>query len=241
MAQEDLGPAAPVPATPEWIRSAAVALAQIHFDNLQNCAIPLADGPYWQHLLTDLTVSHFHQKIEDSPAFAREFGAYLTPLQRAAERFARDMNALCREGDSLTLTHGDLQTLDGDHVRNRGGLPCIIDFGFCRRAPFYIDLVDYFSPAEAEAYRRELARLGHAVPASEFRERLRAATPYAGFLYLFPALLQWGNGPTEQTGRRLLRLLKTILSGDFPEHRIRYSDPLFAALLAEHRAGGLLR
>lgn len=244
MAQEDLGPVrAPVCPTPQWMRSAAAALAQIHFDNLQKGDslpwLPRADGAYWRRLLTQLTVDHFAAKIEQSPAFAREFGPYLSPLRARAEQFERDMTALWRESDSLTLTHGDLQTADGDHIRNCGGRPRIIDFGFCRYAPFYIDLASYFTLAEAESYHAALTALGFPLKKADFRERLRAAAPYAGFVYLFPALMQWGDGPTEQTGRRLLQLLKIIFSGDFPERRNHYSDSLFAALLAQHRAGEL--
>ena len=116
------------------------------------------------------------------------------------------MAALFEAGTANTLTHGDVQTMDGDHVRCRGGRPVVIDFGFCRYAPLYIDLTDYFRPEEWalcwETYRAQGLRLGK----QDFLEGCRTAARYPGFAYLFPALMAWKRGEPERL-RRCMRLL----------------------------------
>ena len=64
--------------------------------------------------------------------------------------------ALYKETQWLTLTYGDLQSINGDHVYNIQEIPYIIDFGFASYAPFYIDLVDYFSFENAALYHKAL-------------------------------------------------------------------------------------
>lgn len=54
-----------------------------------------------------------------------------------------------------------------------------------------------------------------------------------------PGIAQWANGPTERTGKRLLQMLRIILTGSFPDHRNNYAPAPFEALLAKHRQGTL--
>lgn len=243
MAQQDMGRNPfPMAVGPEWMAQVADALAQIHADNLGRGEampwLPHADRAYWQdYLIRQISVDHFERLMENNADFRREFGAYLPALRRNAEKFAADMAELYAEGDGLTLTHGDLQTADGAHVYDCGGKPCIIDFGWCYYAPFYIDLASYFSFEEARLYYDAMVRRGVSLRYGDFEERLRAAFRYSGLIYLCPSVMQWGQGPTERTGKRLLQMLKIILTGEFPERRIQYSDALFRQLLREHRAG----
>lgn len=245
MAQQDMG-RNPVPAAvgPAWMAQVANALAQIHADNLGRGAampwLPHADRAYWQaYLIRSISVDHFERLMENNADFRREFGAYLPALRRNAEKFAADMAELYAEGDSLTLTHGDLQTVDGSHVYDCGGKPCIIDFGWCHYAPFYVDLASYFSFEDARLYYDAMVRRGISLHYGDFEERLRAAFRYSGLIYLCPSVMQWGQGPTEQTGKRLLQMLKIVLTGEFPERKIHYSEALFRQLLREHRSGML--
>ena len=72
----------------------------------------------------------------------------------------------------MTLTHGDLQSIEGDHVYNIQEVLYIIDFGFARYAPFYIDLVDYFSFENADLYHKALTSRWFSVNVKDFDERL---------------------------------------------------------------------
>lgn len=241
MAMQDLGPQkSPPPDDEPWLSSVAETLAAIHAANMGRGAempwLPPADDAYWLSVTGRLSVDHFAQKMEDCPAFSREFGRYLPRLRQEASRFARDMTALCQEGTSLTLTHGDLQMRDGAHIYPCGGIPYVIDFGFCRYAPFYIDLAGWFTPDSLPLYHRALTAQGIRLKYADCEERFRVACRYNGFIYLCPSVLDWRQGPTEQTGRRLMQALKIILDGDFPERKIHYSDALFAQLLREYHS-----
>ena len=110
-----------------------------------------------------------------------------------------------------------------------------MDFGFCRYAPFYIDLAGWFSPEELLPYYLQQKERGFSLSYAGFQERAKAALRYNGFVYLFPSLMDWGEGPTEQTGRRLLQCIFLLLDGDFPEKRRHYSEALFHSLLARHK------
>lgn len=244
MAMEDLGaPKLPERPGAKWMEKTAEALADIHACRMgvEMPWLPPADGEYWKWIATQISIDHFERKIGQSEAFQREFEGYLPLLRGRAEAFVRDMIALERESGSLTLTHGDLQTVDGAHVYDCGGRPRIIDFGWCYRAPFYVDLASYFSFEDAKLYHAALVRRGVELKYSDFDERLRAAFRYNGFIYFCPSVMNWGEGPTERTGRRLLQMIKIILTGEFPERRIGYSDAVFAQLLEEHQSGALLR
>lgn len=243
MAMEDLGHNPfPSPDDQTWMPKVSEALAKIHVNNMgkgdQMPWLPHADEACWKdYLLTQISVDHLERKASQNPAFAKEFGRYIPLVQDKAAQFGREMAALYREGDSLTLTHGDLQTVDGAHIYDCSGKPYIIDFGWCYYAPFYIDLASYFTFEDAKLYYKALVSQGFSLQYGDFVERLRAAFRYNGFIYLCPSVMQWGDGPTAYTGKRLLQMLKIILTGEFPERRINYTDQLFAKLLDEHRRG----
>lgn len=244
MAMEDLGRIKMAPLGPNWTPRVAEALARIHARNLRRGSemswLPHADRKYWEdYVITTLSVDHFEALTVQNPDFSREFGAYLPLLREKASIFARDMAALYREKESLTLTHGDLQPADGSHVREYNGEPYIIDFGWCHYAPFYIDLVSYFNQEDSRMYYKELISNGVALSFADFYERLRAAFRYSGLIYLYPSIRQWSSGPTELTGKRLLQMLKIVLTGEFPERKIDYSSQLFSKLLNEHNNGTL--
>ena len=205
MAMEDLGRQRLAdPGDGAWLGKVAQALASIHGANLGKGAempwLPAADSTYWQSVVTQLSVDHFERKMGQNPEFNREFGKYLPELRRCGERFAREMDALCREGDCLTLTHGDLQMRDGAHIYDCGGSPRIIDFGFCRYAPFYIDLAGWFSRENLRVYYDTLAAQGFAPGYAGFEERARAAFRYNGFVYLCPSVMGWGTAPRRGQG-----------------------------------------
>ena len=130
-------------------------------------------------------------------------------MRKAGHAFARDMTALSKETQWLTLTHGDLQDMEGSHVYNVLGKPYVIDFGFARYAPFYIDLVDYFSFENAALYHKALTNKGFSLSRPDFEERFRAAYRYPCFIYMFPSIMQWKSGSKE----RLLKLLHRAFSG----------------------------
>lgn len=213
MVQQDLGRRAGAPqADRQWMERVAKALADIHVANMNRGEgmpwLPHADAAYWTRIVTQISVDHFERAIEESQAFARQFGQLLPRLRRAGARFASDMTALCAEAQWLTLTHGDLQSIDGDHVYNVNGVPYFIDFGFSCYAPFYIDLAPYFSFDDASLYHQALLEKGLSLKPTDFEERFRAAHRYTGFIYMFPSILQWQRG-SEQ---RLMGLLDTILA-----------------------------
>ncbi|MEK3794820.1 hypothetical protein MKX42_24055 [Paenibacillus sp. FSL R7-0204] len=244
MAMEDLGKIQTPPLGLNWTPRVAEALARIHARNLCRGSempwLPRADRKYWEdYFITTLSVDHFEALTVQNPDFSREFGAYLPLLREKAHTFARDMASLYGEKDSLTLTHGDLQPVDGSHVHDYKGEPYIIDFGWCHYAPFYIDLVSYFNYEDATGYYNKLIANGVSLSYADFYERLRAAFRYSGLIYLYPSIRQWSSGPRELTGKRLLQMLKIILTGDLPERKIDYSSQLFSKLLKEHNSGTL--
>ena len=211
---EDVRPCEPVPRSLSWTKQVAAALAGVHTDNLAGgggraLPLPHAEEAYWVRVTTALSVDHFERQCAEDGRFAAEYGSLLPRLRRRGERFVQDMTALCREGTSLTLTHGDLQDREGDHVRCRRGRPMILDWGFTRYAPFYIDLVDYFTQEEAFLYWEEMRCLGLPLSRSDFAERFRLASAYPGFIYLYPALASFRRGSAEKLNRLL-----SLLCGD---------------------------
>ena len=240
MAMEDLGQQRLAePCDIPWLRRVADSLASIHSMNMNQGGkmpwLPIADEAYWQSVVTTLSVDHFERKMEQNAAFNQEFGGYLPKLREIGQQFANDMNTLSKEKDVMTLTHGDLQMRDGAHIYCCGGTPRIIDFGFCRYAPFYIDLAGWFGRDELKLYYEALCKRGWTIKYADFEERARTAYRYSGFIYLCPSVMDWKAGPTEQTGKRLLQALYIILRGDFPERNRAYADELFSKILREHR------
>lgn len=213
MIQQDLGKKLGAPHDNlQWMESVANALAEIHGRNMNRGKempwLPHADADYWGKIVAQISVDHFEREICENRNFARQFGAYLPQLREAGNAFARDMTALYEETQWLTLTHGDLQNIEGDHVYNIQGRPYIIDFGFARYAPFYIDLVDYFSFENAALYHKALTDRGFTLNLKDFEERFKVTFKYPCFIYMFPSIMQWKHGSED----RLLKLLHRILS-----------------------------
>lgn len=193
-----------------WKKQVASALADIHVDNFVNTnkipQIPYADEAYWKWITTQISVDHFERKCVQDNLFARQYGRELPKLRKQAQRFVRNMTQLARDGTSLTVTHGDLQKMDGDHVRCFKGQPVIIDWGFGRYAPFYIDLVDYFTQEEAMVYLKELHNQGIIVSQSMFKEGYAMTRCYPVFIYMYPALEQYNRGDDTRLNALLSRL-----------------------------------
>lgn len=213
MVQQDLGKRVPAPKNnPAWMQRVALALAKIHGKNMRRGEempwLPRADADYWQKIVKQISISHFEKAVCEDEKFARQFEATLPKLQAAGRRFAADMTALSEESPFMTLTHGDIQRIDGSHVYNVEGRPYIIDFGFCRYAPFFIDLVDYFSLEEALFYRQALADQGVHMPPRDFEARFRAAAKYPGFIYMFPGIMQWKRGDENGLVNCIQRILQ---------------------------------
>lgn len=240
MAQEDLGRLMmPDADCSVWLSGVAEALSTIHTAFLENGKemqwLARADREYWEKVVTGLSVDHFARKMQENPDFNREFGKYLPKLQKTGKDFVRDMTAMSEDEKCMTLTHGDLQMHDGTHIYDRNGTSCVIDFGFCRYAPFYIDLAGWFTADTLHLYYDAFCNRGNAISYKEFETRAKTAFRYAGFIYLCPSVMDWANGPTGQTGKRLLQSLKIILTGNFEERKKDYSDKLFKKILEEHR------
>lgn len=195
-----------------WMRNVASAFAEIHGNNMGRADempwLPYADADYWSKIVTQISVSHFEKAVCEDSSFARQFESVLPKLQDEAKKFACDMVSLCKESEFMTLTHGDVQNIDGSHVYNVHGNPYIIDFGFSRYAPFYIDLVDYFLLENALFYRQMLEDKGLHINLKDFEERFRIASKYPGFIYMFPSIIQWKRGSEES----LINCLNKILN-----------------------------
>lgn len=208
---EDVGNLQPVPENlAHWKRQVARALAGIHRDNLGRGAempwLPRGDEEYWRHLTGALSVDHFARMCAEDPVFANQYGEKLPSLRETAEAFSLEMAKLYADGKANTLTHGDIQTPLGDHVRSQDGRPRIIDFGFCRYAPLFIDLVDYFSPDEWVLCWEEMENEGGDFGKSYFLKGCETASRYPAFAYLFPALMAWKRGEPQRL-QKCFRLL----------------------------------
>lgn len=240
MVMEDLGkPKIFCPENEIELNRVANSICAIHVPNMGKDIempwLPVADNRYWKDVVTKLSVDHFERKMEQDLTFYKEFGKYLPKLREIGNKFVNDMTAISNETEFMTLTHGDLQMRDGAHVYDQSGAPYIIDFGFCRYAPLYIDLAGWFTKESIRVYHKVLCDSGVGIKYSDFEERAITAFRYTGFIYLCPSVIDWQNGPTEQKGKRILQVLNIILSGDFPERKRAYSNELFERILSEHK------
>ena len=212
MIQQDLGKRVKAPqASSEWMKNVADALAGIHLTNM-GCGtkipwLPHADAKYWEKIITEISLHHFEKEICEDPEFAKQFETFLPRMQESAKTFFQEMTDLCQEKSILTITHGDLQNIDGDHVYNIEEKPYFIDFGFSRYAPFYIDLVDYFTLEQIPLCYHAYAARGLRISPHTFEEQLHIAYKYPGFIYLFPGIMQWKNGSPEKLNRIIRRIL----------------------------------
>ena len=198
-----------------WKKQVAAALADIHTDNFGSADktpyLLHANEDYWKYITTKISVDHFEKKCVLDNSFAAQYSNVLPKLRKLAERFVKDMTELYQDGTSITITHGDLQNISGDHVRCFKGKPMIIDWGFSRLAPFYIDLVDYFTQEEAMLYLEALQYRNIKISKRDFEECYHMASLYPVFIYLYPALVQYDSGKKEKL-YHLLSILSKHLS-----------------------------
>ena len=137
-------------------------------------------------IVTHISVDHFERAVCEDVNFARELEKYLPKLRAPGNAFACDMTSLYKEKQWLRLIHGDLQNIEGEHVYNIDGKPYIIDFGFVRYVPFYIDLEDYFSFKNVELYHKAFTARGFSLNSKDFEERFIPVFRYHMFyLYVF--------------------------------------------------------
>jgi aminoglycoside phosphotransferase (APT) family kinase protein len=221
---------------PEIDRAVARALAAIHARYLGRIGelpwLPHGDRRYASDfLVAQVWRSWWERALVELPAFAREFDRYTPRLEAAATQFVAAMDGLWREGTLLTLTHGELHR---EHILLRDGHPFFIDWATAHYAPLYLDLVVYFTPHRVERYREALAAEGIAVSRADFMERYREIGRYVGFKWLCSGIWQWGAGPTERTGRRLLHMIAWALDGEWPDPALLLSERDWQRLLARH-------
>jgi hypothetical protein len=224
------------PPSPELNRQVARALATIHVPHLgqeqQLAWLPRADVGYvTDFLIRDVWRGNWEDALANNAAFAVEFARYTPALERAAGEFARTIESLWREGDSLTLTHGEVH---GEHVMVYEGRPYFIDWGWSYYGPFYLDLPAYFTPQNVYLYRQALAEQGLEIAEADFMERYHAIGRYVGFKYLCSGIWQWPPGPTSATGQRILMTIKWALEGTWPERAFAVPPAAWQQLLAEH-------
>lgn len=228
----------PGPLPPDLDARVARALAAIHYRNLGQGDrlpwLPRADHAYFaDFLIPEVWRAHWDTALANPP-FAAEFAAYTPRLEAAAAHFIAAMDMLWDEGTSLTVTHGDMHPADGSHVITRRGTPYLIDWGWTYYGSFYLDLPNYFTPASVHHYRAALADLGPAIPEAAFMARFHAAARYVGFKYLCAGIWQWPPGPTRQTGRMLLNMLRRALDGAPPDSGFTLAGATWDGLLAAH-------
>lgn len=230
-----------LPLPDDFDRQVAKALAAIHYRNLgtgnQLPWLPRADRAYFEDFLVkEVWRANWLEALEN-PDFAREFASYTPLLDEAAAHFVAEMDALYREGTSLTVTHGDMHPIqDGHHVLLYHCKPYFIDWGWTYYGSFYLDLPNYFTPATVPLYRDALAELGLDIPLPDFMQRYYATYCYVGFKYLCAGIWNWSPGPTEQTGKILLPMLKKALGGIINESGFTVSDATWQHLLDEHKS-----
>jgi aminoglycoside phosphotransferase (APT) family kinase protein len=224
------------PPSARFDRQVADALAAIHVRNLgqreQLSWLPCADAAYVTDFLAkDVWRGNWEDALAANAAFAAEFARYTPQLERAAGQLAQTFAALWQEGDSLTLTHGEVH---GEHVMIHQNRPYLIDWGWTYYGPFYLDLPAYFTPQTVHHYRRALAEQGVEIAESDFMERYHAIGRYVGFKYLCSGIWLWPPGPTAANGRRILLTIQWALTGTWPERAFAVSPAAWGKLLAGH-------
>jgi hypothetical protein len=224
------------PVTPELNRAVAQALAAIHVRYLgqaqQLAWLPTADEAYVSDFLVpEVWRAHWEKAMRSDSAFAAEFGSYTAALEDAAGKFARAIQALWQEGDSLTLTHGEVH---GEHIMLYQERPYLIDWGWTYYGPFYLDLPAYFTPQTVHHYHQALVENGIEFSLADFMERYQAIGRYVGFKYLCSGIWLWPPGPTAVTGQRILSMIHWALEGSWPARAFAVPAWAWHQLLTEH-------
>ena len=186
---------------------AARCLARIHFINRERAGdltwLPPADRTYLENvILADYRAQL--ARAQERPEFSAQYGSVVQHIEQEVHPFLTTMDALWKDGNSLTLIHADMMD---SHVLMHEGQPYVIDWGQARYGSLYLDLPNYFTPAGALLYRDALAELGRDIPADQFIEHYREAGRYPGFKYIGFLLFLWTNGHLDSLHGPLLQML----------------------------------
>jgi aminoglycoside phosphotransferase (APT) family kinase protein len=195
--QQDVGdtrrPTSLEPITDEALQREAQGLAAIHTANMGQARslawLPRIDCPYFaDYVLTRCWRPHWERMLADN-AFVAAFGAFISPVEAAAEPMAEEMAELAGEEDALTLIHTDINP---SNVLVHDGQPYYIDWQVAHYSPLYLNLPHHFCTLQqAEHYRKALAAQGKAIPTGKFEECYRAAARCIGFRYMWWTLELW--------------------------------------------------
>jgi Phosphotransferase enzyme family len=200
---QDLGdtrrPTSLEPITDEELRREAEGLAAIHRANLGRSKelawLPRIDRSYVAETVVNGWWRPHWRKMAARDDFREVFGAYLAPVEAAAEQIADEMSPLLRDAACHTLVHTDINP---SNVLVQHGTPFYIDWQVAHYGPLYLDLPHHFCTLrQAEHYRRALAAQGNEIPAGSFEERHRVAARVIGFRYMWWTLENWEADPSE--------------------------------------------
>lgn len=176
----------------------ARGLASIHAANLGHTEalawLPRADRSYvTTYIQQRFWLPAWEQVVRD-PAFVELFGAVIPQVEAAAQIIADEMDALYREGDTLTLVHSDLNP---GNVMVYEDTPYFIDWEVPRYGSLYLDIPHLFPTLErAEYYRQALRDTGTEIAPLDFAERYRIAAHFVGLRYLWRPLKAWRENHT---------------------------------------------
>jgi aminoglycoside phosphotransferase (APT) family kinase protein len=187
------------PITDEALQQEAEGLAAIHHANLGRSEelawLPRIDRSYVSEKVVNGWWRPHWRKMAVRDGFRKVFGAYLAPVEAAAEQIADEMSALLRDADCHTLVHTDINP---SNVLVQHGTPFYIDWQVAHYGPLYLDLPHHFCTLrQAEHYRRALAAQGSEIPAGIFEERYRVAARVIGLRYMWWTLENWEADPSE--------------------------------------------
>ncbi|MHB8600581.1 MAG: phosphotransferase [Ktedonobacteraceae bacterium] len=177
----------------------AQGLASIHAVNLGQTEalawLPHADRSYVTTYIQQRFWRPAWEQVVHDPAFVELFGAVIPQVEAAAATIAEEMDALYREGDTLTLVHSDLNP---SNVMVCEHMPYFIDWEIPRYGPLYLDIPHLFPTLErAEYYQRALSEAGTEIALGDFAERYRIAARFVGLRYLWRPLKAWREDHTK--------------------------------------------
>ena len=120
------------------------------------------------------------------------------------------MLALSLEEATLTVTHGDLQTICGDHVRRFRDRPMVIALGLYPAGALIHRFGGLLHPPGVFALLGSPAPPGERPQPGQLPGALAGCLRvYPGFIYLYPALMQYLRGDDS----RLEKLINLLLAG----------------------------
>jgi hypothetical protein len=199
---QDLGtqqrPDATGPFPSSLMMQEAPRLASIHAANLGHTEaltwLPRADRSYVTTYIEQRFWRPAWEQVVRDPTFVEIFGAMIPQVEAAASSIADEMEALYREGDTLTLVHSDLNP---GNVMMYKNTPYFIDWEIPRYGSLYLDIPHLFPTLErAEYYRQALREAGTEIAPGDFAERYRIAAHFVGLRYLWLPLKGWRENHT---------------------------------------------